>query len=772
MEHIADKQEYFDDFKFNVLADDISYQIEHHDRTYASDEDYLERCRSNILAEVRAVMYGYGKRIPNPDQGDVQIDSDDDDPDDLRNHLIKYKVDGETSYHFYPDAPTIIVRIYPYVETFDQGFVGTYMRQYVNTFGCKLPLFVTRGLVELGTYNEYSSDSITVSELSNSLSNMGFDSQVRTAIDNLSDVSCPICLEAVKIPSITKCKHIFCSECIEVSLRHCNTCPSCRAPLTVSDVTTLVESADDTPTPIPCNEDQERTVTGVKNNIEVIQGPPGTGKSTTIYHLITRRLTGRTLVTSRNNQAIAAVCEKLARHHTTVWEDGTLHIVVLGRMNRISDSSAPYHINNMIAQQLKITPEIIEANEDVEKIDGLIKQQQDEINRENEELTARHIRFVNTLNLEMRDMMRLIVFTNGAPSKSRCMKGRTRYLDRLENYFLDCPDQDVRDTVRMLDTIEVPIASLDIDRVSLERCIKDSKRQVGPAVCLPPHSKLPLLRELNMLLARAKAKKTALILKYREKYESDIKTRSNVFLSTISSAWRAQQITTVIVDEAATVEEESIPGLFKCNPKNVILIGDHKQLKPFSAIDQFEPSSFFERMTKICNVHLLKTQYRMAPSIGTMVSNVFYNGQLKHGTIRDTDTLEWIDCKCQEDKRGKSTYNEGEANVVARAVRTYMRTNPSKSVMVITFYGAQLRLLRDQLGDECRVVTVDSCQGTEADAVFVSCVRSNPHKNIGFCRNRNRLCVAMSRAREQLTIIGNKQTFQKNFLWKSIIDFI
>lgn len=47
-----------------------------------------------------------------------------------------------------------------------------------------------------------------------------------------------------------------------------------------------------------------------------------------------------------------------------------------------------------------------------------------------------------------------------------------------------------------------------------------------------------------------------------------------------------------------------------------------------------------------------------------------------------------------------------------------------------------------------RVVTVDDYQGEENDIVILSLVRSNTDGNIGFVSVENRICVALSRARQ------------------------
>lgn len=72
---------------------------------------------------------------------------------------------------------------------------------------------------------------------------------------------------------------------------------------------------------------------------------------------------------------------------------------------------------------------------------------------------------------------------------------------------------------------------------------------------------------------------------------------------------------------------------------------------------------------------------------------------------------------------------------------------------------------------EIRVTTVDSFQGLEADIVVLSLVRSNEHGNIGFLSEENRICVAMSRARYGLYVIGNMSLLaQRSFIWSEISD--
>lgn len=64
---------------------------------------------------------------------------------------------------------------------------------------------------------------------------------------------------------------------------------------------------------------------------------------------------------------------------------------------------------------------------------------------------------------------------------------------------------------------------------------------------------------------------------------------------------------------------------------------------------------------------------------------------------------------------------------------------------------------------------MDSFQGLEANIVLLSLVRSNTKDQIGFLKEKNRICVALSRAKLGLYIIGNMPLLAKcSETWRSI----
>ncbi len=52
--------------------------------------------------------------------------------------------------------------------------------------------------------------------------------------------------------------------------------------------------------------------------------------------------------------------------------------------------------------------------------------------------------------------------------------------------------------------------------------------------------------------------------------------------------------------------------------------------------------------------------------------------------------------------------------------------------------------------------------------MILSCVRCNCSGTVGFLSNRNRLCVALSRARERLVVLGSAATLRSDPVWHAL----
>jgi hypothetical protein len=286
----------------------------------------------------------------------------------------------------------------------------------------------------------------------------------------------------------------------------------------------------------------------------------------------------------------------------------------------------------------------------------------------------------------------------------------------------------------------------------------------------------------------------------------------------------------VIIDEAGTVPEYKMPLLINMGAAAIVAIGDQKQLKPFTHAkdDDDRMDGFFQRAVgAIGNVPMLSIQYRMHPDIAGIVSDLFYDGRLtthpgvakKRQHLPDP-ALQWIDYQShdaksqttprvrrrQESDDPKNRCNTREVEEISRFMHNQLKDllDKGKTVCIITFYRHQLTLLmneavaagfarterqmkalnaekKDAQSDQeqarsatrfkhpnFRIVTVDAAQGSEADIVVISCVRCNPRRGIGFVKNLNRACVALSRAKECLLIVGSVDTMSSDRVWKRV----
>ena len=78
--------------------------------------------------------------------------------------------------------------------------------------------------------------------------------------------------------------------------------------------------------------------------------------------------------------------------------------------------------------------------------------------------------------------------------------------------------------------------------------------------------------------------------------------------------------------------------------------------------------------------------------------------------------------------------------------------------------------IRAELASVCRVGTVDSFQGQETDLVVFSATRSNDVDDMGFLRDPRRLCVAITRARRGLILVGDARTLRSSHHWTALIE--
>jgi superfamily I DNA and/or RNA helicase len=251
----------------------------------------------------------------------------------------------------------------------------------------------------------------------------------------------------------------------------------------------------------------------------------------------------------------------------------------------------------------------------------------------------------------------------------------------------------------------------------------------------------------------------------------------------------------VIADEVsmANIPSLAVSSFFAKN--GFVVGGDPNQLPPIYPEDAEEPNEWFRAnifdMAGVTErtdprAAFLDTQYRMQKEIGDLVSQMFYDGALRTGTnplpllggfggrvvfIHSPGSVEMVG-KTYFDTEEQRRYNEVHAESAAKVVFTALKhgVKPSE-IGIIAPYNAQvvktLQKVRELSIHErsnmqgLKVSTIHSFQGQERRVIIVDFSDDNI-KPTRLTAKWELINVALSRAKEQLTIIGNRDYLQND----------
>ena len=238
---------------------------------------------------------------------------------------------------------------------------------------------------------------------------------------------------------------------------------------------------------------------------------------------------------------------------------------------------------------------------------------------------------------------------------------------------------------------------------------------------------------------------------------------------------------TLILDEAGQCIEPLAWCIFALADK-IVLAGDHWQLPPtvlsFAAAKLgFDRSILEIAIDDTNNIHLLNTQYRMKQVIAGFSSSYFYNNQLLSPShLQNTGThITFIDTAGSgyhevHGPDGVSLQNHGELEIVKKILETE-HLDPLKTVF-ISPYSGQITAAKEVLPKQIRISTIDSFQGQEKENIILSLVRSNDDGDIGFLKDYRRMNVAITRAKDQLFVIGDSATIAADVFYNAFLTYI
>ncbi|KDQ11900.1 hypothetical protein BOTBODRAFT_189574 [Botryobasidium botryosum FD-172 SS1] len=298
---------------------------------------------------------------------------------------------------------------------------------------------------------------------------------------------------------------------------------------------------------------------------------------------------------------------------------------------------------------------------------------------------------------------------------------------------------------------------------------------------------------------------------------------------------RAASPEVLLVEEAGEILETHVLTAMGSEMKQLILIGDHKQLRP--KVNNYQLTvekgegydlnrSLFERLVLKGYPHeTLTQQHRMRPEISALIRHLTYPDLVDAAGTKNRPNargirgnIVFINHEYPEDEAPQladrrdmnstsSKQNTFEVQMILKIVRYLAQQGyRSDQIVILTPYLGQLHKLTAALSANndpilndmdsfelvraglmpaaaakmskkpIRLATIDNYQGEESDIVLVTLVRSNSPRDIGFMSSPERLNVLLSRARDSLVMIGNAETFlnarKGKELWVQLFEML
>jgi predicted RecB family nuclease len=253
-----------------------------------------------------------------------------------------------------------------------------------------------------------------------------------------------------------------------------------------------------------------------------------------------------------------------------------------------------------------------------------------------------------------------------------------------------------------------------------------------------------------------------------------------------------QKLDYLFIDEAGQVSLANFVAM-GMSAKNIILMGDQMQLSQpikgthpsFSGMSTLEYLLQDKPIISSDRGIFLATTWRMHENICRFISDAVYDSKLHPEKDNQKQSLilseiahpsllqngiqfisaQHKDCSQKSEEEGKiikelyfslmqQSYCDRQGNV---------KRITSENILIVAPYNMQVNYLKSILPEDAKVGTVDKFQGQEAEIVIVSMTTSSGEdlpRNLEFLYSKNRLNVAISRARTLAVVIASPQLLE------------
>ena len=541
-------------------------------------------------------------------------------------------------------------------------------------------------------------------------------------------------------------------------------------------------------------------------DLALIQGPPGTGKSTAIAELIWQLALAnpqnRTLLTSEANLAVDNALDRLK-----FSEHNIVKPIRIGAGDKFSSEGLPYAITEMMKWAgidfsnnyiLSEDNKTIEESDEYKLFDQnnlvLVRWIRNIINRsqiQNNSIEKKWFQFMLNLPLEFRKKLFRLYRNNCNVIGATCSSITEKNYAAIEAHKENTTSR----FMRRYNTIFKDDEHLAFDVVVQDEASKATPSELSmplvygtKSIIIGDHRQLPPNLDREDILYK---------LHYQALQSVDIEEKEQIIELEKFVRYNFDQLEKSHFERLFIQANDSIKGTFR------------KQYRMHPDINKVIEQFYTKDGGLECG--FINEDYE---SEGTPFSR--FHGIEIEGLLSPENHVVWIDTNSPEIAEGTSRTNKGEVDAVEWVLSLFASSDSfasynnkftneeDKEIGLITFYGGQLRKLRQLQGKYAGKLTlkpssVDRFQGMERNIVIVSLVRSNciaenekqapdfriykeygyrKQNDYGFAKSPNRLNVALSRAKRLLIIVGNSSHYSayKNkegeAIYKNVYDSI
>jgi len=568
------------------------------------------------------------------------------------------------------------------------------------------------------------------------------------------------------------------------------------------------------------NESQQEVVKAALSTEDflIVQGPPGTGKTIFITEVVLQTLKAnpdaRILLSSQTHVALDNALERIQA------ENPNLKLVRIGNHERVSENVHSLLLEEQMEQWRKeaiAKGQTFIADWSAQRGISQNDSEMATLFQELGTLVAKNETLRTEIDIWKQDLDEILAINYDPENPDLLVKAHIPQ-ERLEEVqSIEAEMSSLRQQSKEARDEQKKTAKRlqQLSGIDTEELLSLSSEDIAGYLSLLIEPNSPEVRRLQRLLSI----QTEWFDQFgrNEKFNAPLIKRSQVVAGTCIGIPRDIQdieFDLCIVDEAskATATEVLVPIV---RSHRWILVGDPKQLPPFrdeasrdsDFLDKYELTqddireTLFDRLLRTlpdgCR-KMLTIQHRMVAPIGDLVSECFYESQLKSAST-DVDKnlsrilpqpVTWLTTtklpNFREQSANSSFNNTCEVKVIVQLLKQLNQiaeeAQEKYSVAVLSGYAAQLKLLNRNLESllnnwQALTVewnTVDAFQGREADIAVYSVTRSNKEGKVGFLRDAERLNVALSRGKVGLVIVGDHyfcRTSRDNPLHR-VLDYV